>query len=469
MICKKSIFSTFCLFFICIAQINAQSRDLDSVYLIKTTPYLSKIIEFKDLSTIMVQSEEARLIPTKGTIYYSDKQQIIKEKDKIYVSILNSGIIFQFFGIQDSFYIFKRLDNTININYNIGCYTFLHKGNIYNYGGYGFWKSTGQVRKFSFLEMEWDIVPVSEEICAAAYQWYSKKEERLYVPYQFKLNAGIKGGGDLPESQKFQSYYLDLNAKKWVKLGTVDSKARNIFENEKGAEGFLHMNNGVLHVISDEAYFFDFIENKIYKSKKADFNQFCIRRNNMQNTFYYKGLIYSYNFNTQNYSTIPFQMNDFELLNFPIWGRDTSYDLLIVTVVFIVALVFFIIWLFNNRIKSKIEHTQLKILKTKSVNQAFVGTEISLIELLLLAAKRNEKVEINQINHVLGIKDKNIGLQKKVRSDVMNSINDKYQFITQQDIPLIGSVRKEDDKRFFEYFISPSEVKSITRILEKND
>jgi len=52
------------------------------------------------------------------------------------------------------------------------------------------------------------------------------------------------------------------------------------------------------------------------------------------------------------------------------------------------------------------------------------------------------------MNHVLGIKDKNIGLQKKVRSDVINSINDKYQFITQSDTLLISSVRKVDDKRF---------------------
>ena len=77
-------------------------------------------------------------------------------------------------------------------------------------------------------------------------------------------------------------------------------------------------------------------------------------------------------------------------------------------------------------------------------------------------------VEINEINHVLGIKDKNVGLQKKVRSDMINAINEKYQFITQSEISLISSVRKEDDKRFYEYFISATEIKSIERILEQN-
>ena len=111
---------------------------------------------------------------------------------------------------------------------------------------------------------------------------------------------------------------------------------------------------------------------------------------------------------------------------------------------------------------------QLKILKNKAVNQAFNPIEVALINLLLTANFKNEYVEINQINHVLGIKDKNVGLQKKVRSDVMKAINEKYAFITTSNIPVIGSSRKEEDKRFFEYFITASEVKTIKRILENN-
>jgi hypothetical protein len=125
------------------------------------------------------------------------------------------------------------------------------------------------------------------------------------------------------------------------------------------------------------------------------------------------------------------------------------------------------IWLFKQSIKKKIEQAQLKVLKTKTVNQAFTETETSLIQLLLNAYSTKQNVEIAAINHVLGIKDKNIGLQKKVRSDVINAINDKYVFITQGEINLIGSVRKEDDKRFFEYFVVPTEVKTVQKMIEK--
>ena len=49
----------------------------------------------------------------------------------------------------------------------------------------------------------------------------------------------------------------------------------------------------------------------------------------------------------------------------------------------------------------------------------------------------------------------------------MNAINEKYHFITQSTTNLITSVRKEDDKRFFEYFVEPSELSTIKRIIEK--
>ena len=64
--------------------------------------------------------------------------------------------------------------------------------------------------------------------------------------------------------------------------------------------------------------------------------------------------------------------------------------------------------------------------------------------------------------------NKNVGLQKKVRSDVINAINDKYIFINQGENNLIASVRKEDDKRFYEYFVVPTEVKTVQKLIEKN-
>jgi len=119
-------------------------------------------------------------------------------------------------------------------------------------------------------------------------------------------------------------------------------------------------------------------------------------------------------------------------------------------------------------VKRKVEMIKYQLLKNKTPTQAFSETEIALINLLLQATKKGLLVEISQINHVLGIKDKNVGLQKKVRSDVMKAINDKYTLLTQFNGNLIGNRRKQDDKRFYEYFITTSEIKTIQKIIENS-
>jgi hypothetical protein len=178
--------------------------------------------------------------------------------------------------------------------------------------------------------------------------------------------------------------------------------------------------------------------------------------------------IYSYDLTTQNFIFIPFSLNDFELLRTSIWGSTNLLYNALYIIIGLVLTIVFSFWIFTRVVNRKLEVEQLKILKSKTVNQAFTGTELALLNLLVAATQKQDNVEITQINHVLGIKDKNIGLQKKVRSDVMKAINEKYEFITQSNKPVIGSSRKEEDKRFFEYFITPSELNTIKRILEKN-
>jgi hypothetical protein len=140
----------------------------------------------------------------------------------------------------------------------------------------------------------------------------------------------------------------------------------------------------------------------------------------------------------------------------------------ILAICFVIIMIVLFIWFFKQSVKKKIEQAQLKVLKTKTVNQTFTETETSLIQLLINEHSKKQNVEIAAINRVLGIKDKNVGLQKKVRSDVINAINDKFVFISHGEFNLIGSVRKEDDIRFFEYFVVPTEIKLIQKIIGKD-
>ena len=260
---------------------------------------------------------------------------------------------------------------------------------------------------------------------------------------------------------------MDIGKADWKHVGNVSNDLKKLILQQDNYL-CLKIDSGNLFLINDEAYYLNYISNKVYKSRQADINQFLLR--NSQNTpiFYHQGTIYIYNVTEKTFKTWQLDLNDFTELNFTIWTIDYTTFYIVFGIVILLAFVIIAYALVKRKIKSRLQNAQLKMLKTDSIQQAFAGVELNLIELLLEENKKGNKVEIHQMNHVLGIKDKNIGLQKKVRSDVINSINDKYQFITQADILLISSVRKVDDKRFFEYFITESEINNIQKIISTN-
>lgn len=465
----KILVSVFCCFFIGFIHGKAQNYTLDSVYYVKIDPFLSKIIALEDLEANIMLSKNEHIIATTGTLFAPNAQEVIKDKKKLYVTIQQTGFLFEYMGLKDSLAIFRRMDETVNINYNIGCLTFMYKDQLYSYGGYGFWKSNGHIRKYNYTDKQWDIIPTNEEIFNIGYNWFSKKTGKLYVPFQRKTNGGLIGGsGFMSGLDSYQSYIFDMHTLKWEKIGALSEQLVDLVKKSVPGTAIYTFETGQVYILNDEVWFFNYEENKVYHSIKSDFNQFFVRRSGLFDSFFYKGNIYSYNTGPMNFTIIPFAMSNFEIMSYPIWGRDNSYDIYIVGGIGFMIIIMGLIWFFVRIIKRKFQQAQFKLLKTKSVNQAFVGTEVALITLLLNAADENKKVDIFQINHVLGIKDKNIGLQKKVRSDIINTINEKYQFITQGKDPLISSVRKDDDKRFFEYFITNNEIKTIKRLLEKN-
>ena len=464
----KSIIFTIFISLAFILSANAAIIQLPERFKITNSPFLDKITSIQDLECKVFLSKQNEIIPVEGTIFIFNGQELIKTKEKLYLLISQTGVIYELEDRVDTSYTFRRIDKTININYNIASNNFVWDKHIYSYGGYGFWKLNGHLRAFNFLDKEWDIAPANNEIISNGHNWFSKNEGRVYVPFQAIVNAGIAGPESIKGTKNYDSYYLDIASKKWIKLGSMHASTKKLVEEASITNSFFNIDSGYIYLNQDEAYYFNFIANKIYKSNNSELNQFLIRRAQSHDIFLYKDSIFSFSPENQSFFTKKFSSNSFELLNYAIWGLDDNYFYVIVFIVLIFILLGFSIWFFNRSVSKKLEQSQLKILKSKSVNQAFVGTEVALISLLLKNSKQSLNVEINEINHVLGIKDKNVGLQKKVRSDMINAINEKYQFITQFELPLISSVRKEDDKRFYEYFITATEIKSIERILEQN-
>ncbi len=458
---------SFLVFLLQLSTVSAQYIPCERSYTVFYNPFLQKINDLKEYNGNIILGNSTKILPLTGTTFAPNAQELIKHNGKIYLFLAQTGFIFKMSEPQGDSVVFRKIDNTININYNIDCTNFIYKDQIYNYGGYGFWSKTAHLRKYNAVDLEWDIQPTNIEVFTADYDWFSPSEGRLYVPIQRIEKKGLKDPKLNNGVFDYTSYYLDIKTADWVKIGKTSSPLIKLVNQKNTYVNYTH-DKGRMYIINDEAYLLDYVENKIYKSKRADLNQFFIRNAQDMTVFYYKGKYYKYQSGLQTFKTWDLNINDFQLMDFPIWGSDYMTLVLVLVVVFAAFVIGIFAWLFKRSVTKKIEKAQLKVLKTKTMNQAFTETETSLIQLLLDAHGTNRHVEISEINHVLGIKDKNIGLQKKVRSDVINAINDKYIFITQGEINLIGSVRKEDDKRFFEYFVVPTEVKTVQKLIEKN-
>jgi hypothetical protein len=437
----------------------------DTVFNVPYSPLLRKINEFKDYNGTIKLSSSHRILPLNNCSLMSNAEEIIKNGDQLYILLSQTGFIYKMSEPLDSMVRFTKVDKTYNLNYNIDCYNFVYKGNLYNYGGYGFWQKTGHIRKYNDIDQEWDIVPTNLEIIPGDFEWYSPTTGKMYVPFQKIEKRFLKDPIYKNGFLDYKSYVLDIGTAEWKQLGRASDKFENLIHQQNNYL-CLKTESGNIFLINDEAYFLDYLNNKIYKSRQTDFNQYLLRNANSVPIFYYQGVIYSYNSNLKKFKIWKFDLNDFVELDFSIWTIDYTTYYLVFALIILIALSILIYFILKRKIKSRLQNAQLKMLKTDSIQQAFAGVELILIELLLEENRKGNKVEIHQMNHVLGIKDKNIGLQKKVRSDVINSINDKYQFITQGNILLISNVRKIDDKRFFEYFITESEINNIQKIIK---
>ena len=100
-----------------------------------------------------------------------------------------------------------------------------------------------------------------------------------------------------------------------------------------------------------------------------------------------------------------------------------------------------------------------------STANPFNATEKEVILLCLQRSEAGGHVDLEEINHVLGIKNKSKGLQKKVRSEVFNSINNKFRAFSNTSSGLIESVRNKNDKRYFDYFIEAGHFSAVKQLL----
>jgi hypothetical protein len=171
--------------------------------------------------------------------------------------------------------------------------------------------------------------------------------------------------------------------------------------------------------------------------------------------------LYSLDTTLQKYDSISLEKSNFSIASFSVYNDLSNFYYPLIPIgILLIGGIFL-----SKRKKTTTTPQKNSVAKTTQEIE-FTDGEIALIELLLTKSKKNKTAVITEINYVLGIKDKNTGLQKKVRSDTINSINEKFKINLQNEELIIQSIRSEMDKRYLEYLIKKEAVKQVENIMK---
>lgn len=442
-----------CMLLCLVYSFNSIALDQDSIIQFPKNRFFKSYFENNQVMGTIRLGNLSKIISLQNPILTHKYGFLIKTKTTILFCFDGASRVYAFTGQTDSAYIFSRLDQVENINYNINAYIFSYKNQLYNFGGYGFWKSNGLLRKYNSLNKEWDIVPLNKEIpCDQEFQsiWQAPEEENVYILFEHTVNEGIKSKEKNPNAPVGNVFTLNLTSQNVEQKGKLNELLVPIFLKSN----VVHTNEGIIIIRSASSYYLKPKENQIYSIEDASINQSLGRLE--WNCVHYFGnqMFYYWNIENNKFDSIDIAHLKLKSIG-KIWQTDYSYyyasTLLLILIIIVVLAI---------KRKKKKTITPLNPKANDQIIQVpFLSeTEISLIKWLIEKTEQHAFASATEINYIIGCKDKNVGLQKKMRSDIINSINAKYKAFSKTDQPFIESRRTDFDKRYFHYHITEDQL-----------
>ncbi|MGC8751348.1 hypothetical protein [Hydrotalea sp.] len=397
----------------------------------------------------------------------NQRQVLLKSDTAIYLFIDGSGIIYQYNHHQ-----FVRMDSTIYRGYNYGAFPFIYKNELYNLGGSGYWRITGHLRKYSNKAHEWYIIPLNEENPVlnepnASMIWYNPNAGKIYCANFVDKNGGIKK----QTTQNYNQYkvkVLDLNTLNWTTLGTLN---KTLWPFTKSTQEVAMTPWGVLLDNDGKNLLWNFEKNTLYRLPlENDKSQFIITNYLNGNLFCLDSTLYLCEKNK--IDTIPLSLSEFEDTGIPIYVKEanqlhTNSNLTILIIACLVVLVGGVaFWKYykNKQHAPSLQQivtnnlTGEKSLYTKKFPE-YTDQEWEVLKLILQNTQNNEPTSIDELNSILGLKNKSLETQKSQRYKILTSINQKYLAIKGTEL----IIREPDaiDKRIKVYHIHPNAIAEL--------
>ncbi|HJV19527.1 MAG TPA: LPXTG cell wall anchor domain-containing protein [Sediminibacterium sp.] len=430
-----------------------------------------------------------QLLPIREKPLCAHPQTLIYHQNRLYALVAGSGVVYESEPINplnDSLY-FKRLDTTSLIGYNIDCFNFFYKDSLYNLGGYGFWRWNGQLRKFNPAVREWDIEPLNIELplfneSMHANIWYQQKAHKIWALSSLEGNQALKTFHVNKERQIDSVMVLNLETMNWELKGILNPELANNLYNVNlicsNDSGLLVNRNGSIE-------YWNLLTNQVGVLGPTYYRQLLTAKLDFRYVWCNNHTLFiSKTDPLLPPDSIRLSPGDFIAAGISIYvpatgaAGDNLYYQIAGLVVLIggMAVVVSRKTLLKKRPKvqphlhhatSVVKPAGGELRSAYSKEDLFTAIESALIKLILLNTTTHQKLtSIDEMNRTLGIAHKSTDMQKRKRSDTINSINEKYMIATgNKEAELIKRVKSELDGRMHEFFIPQEEVAVIKKIL----
>jgi hypothetical protein len=394
----------------------------------------------------------------------------------LYLQINGTGKLFTI----DSSLALTRLDNTCYEGYNYGSYTYIRNNKIYNLGGWGFWQFNSGLRYFDTTSKEWFREPINKEVQLAKHMnalvYPDKVNDVIYVAYHVYPNSYIKNPSDVKNDTIYMQC-LDLKTNNWWNTPKILSD-KIFLETILNTNSLVLPGLGILTESYNHMYLINPANQKLYEIENeigGTIMNYVASKNGLY--FYKDDKLHIYNPQLDSIVSLPLSMTKFSEVAKPLYKYITpnfSEKLDLTKLLFsgAIALLFVIIVVlfFKNKHLQKIQQTitagglhkkSIEVNKQVEFSDNLTEIEKSVLDILVEYSKQGAPTSIDQINRALGVKNKEVTIQNKLRSDTLQMINKKFMVFASTNDILVEREKTALDKRVYQYKLNERYLNKI--------
>ncbi len=426
---------------------------------------------------LQLLNKETKLVPTPlGLTCTDSRHDYMVNNGQLYMQISGTGKLFKI----DSSLSITRLDNTCYEGYNYGSYSYIRNNKFYNLGGWGFWQFNSGLRYFDTTSKEWFREPINKEVQLARHMnaivYPDKKNDLIYVVYQSYPNSYFK----LQNEVKNDTVYMQcLNLKTndwWQEPKIVNDKI--LLETVIGTSAMILPGLGILTESYNHLYLINPTTQKLYEIENeigGTIMNYVASKNGLY--FYKDEKLHFYNLGLDSLVSITLSMSKFSEVSKPLYKKITpsfTSKLKLNQLPYLIALLLLftisVVQFLKNKSLRKMQQNvvgsgfhkkSIEINKQLEFSNNLTETEKSVLDILLECSKQNTPTSIDQINRALGVKNKEVTIQNKLRSDTLQMINKKFMVFASTSDTLVEREKTTLDKRVYQYKINERYLNKI--------